>query len=97
MKPCPLPLGLGTILRRRARRQARVRARASILHRLHGGDAYYLARERARRPDGRRITFWTKIAIEIARLGAARSARAPATAGDSDPAGEGHDTPVSGA
>ncbi len=68
MKPCPLPLGLGKLLRRRARRQARVRARASVLHRLHGGDAYYLARERARRPDGRRITFWTKIAVEIARL-----------------------------
>jgi hypothetical protein len=67
VKPCQLPLGLGTFLRRRARRQPGC-GRASILHRLHGGDAYYLARERARRPDGRRITFWTKIAIEIARL-----------------------------
>ncbi|BCM87661.1 hypothetical protein [Methylobacterium indicum] len=39
----------------------------------HGGDAYYLARDRARRPGarrpgGRRDWFWTRVAIEIARL-----------------------------
>ncbi|WP_264051537.1 hypothetical protein [Methylobacterium flocculans] len=50
------------------RRWARVRARARIMRARYGGDAYYLARERARRPDGRRTCFWTRVAVELARL-----------------------------
>ncbi|MEN3213951.1 hypothetical protein PUR23_28610 [Methylorubrum populi] len=38
------------------------------MHRRHGGQAYYLARDRARRPHGRRVWFWTRVAIELARL-----------------------------
>ncbi|WP_430912258.1 hypothetical protein [Methylobacterium sp. sgz302541] len=38
------------------------------MHARYGGDAYYLARERARRPDGRRTWFWTRVAVELARL-----------------------------
>ncbi|KMO27338.1 hypothetical protein VQ02_33370 [Methylobacterium variabile] len=55
-------------LRRRARRWARVRARARIMHGRYGDQAYFLARERARLPDGRRVRFWTRVAIELARL-----------------------------
>ncbi len=45
-----------------------VQARARVMKKHHGGDAYYLARDRARRPGGRRVWFWTRVAIEIARL-----------------------------
>ncbi|MDP4027156.1 hypothetical protein Q8W71_31755 [Methylobacterium sp. NEAU 140] len=55
-------------LKRRARRRARVRARARIMHGRYGSDAYDLARERARRPDGRRTWFWTRVAIALAHL-----------------------------
>lgn len=53
---------------RQARRRARVLARARVMHRRYGDQAYYLARERARRPNGRRVRFWTRVAIELARL-----------------------------
>lgn len=36
--------------------------------RLYAGRAYYIARERARRPTGRRDPFWTGVAVELARL-----------------------------
>ncbi|KMO22851.1 hypothetical protein [Methylobacterium indicum] len=45
-----------------------MRARARIMHRRYGSDAYYRARERARRPEGRRTRYWTKVAVEVARL-----------------------------
>ena len=38
------------------------------MHGRYGGAAYFLARERARRPDGWRVRFWTCVAIELARL-----------------------------
>jgi hypothetical protein len=38
------------------------------MHDLYGDQAYFLARERARLPDGRRVRFWTRVAIELARL-----------------------------
>lgn len=38
------------------------------MHDLYGDQAYFLARERARRTDGRRVWFWTRVAIELARL-----------------------------
>jgi hypothetical protein len=38
------------------------------MHGRYGDQAYFLARERARLPDGRRVRFWTCVAIELARL-----------------------------
>ncbi|ACL62435.1 hypothetical protein [Methylobacterium nodulans] len=54
-------------LRRRARRWACVRARARIMQGRYGAEAYYVARDRARRPHGQRVWFWTRVAIELAR------------------------------
>ncbi|MCF4130098.1 hypothetical protein [Methylobacterium sp. SyP6R] len=64
MHSCPALPWLTTFLRRRAR----VRARARVMRDRHAGDAYPRARERARRPGGRRDWFWTQVAIELARL-----------------------------
>lgn len=55
-------------LLRRARRWAQVRTRARIMHRRYGGEAYYIARDRARRSRKGRVWFWTRVAIELARL-----------------------------
>lgn len=55
-------------LGRRARRRAKIRARARIMHARYGPSAYHLARDRARRPNGGRVWFWTRVAIELARL-----------------------------
>lgn len=38
------------------------------MHRRYGGQAYDLARDRARRPHGRKVWFWTRVAIELGRL-----------------------------
>lgn len=57
--------------RRQARERARVRARARILFVRDGGSAYWLARDRARDArgrDGSRYRFWSRVAVEIARL-----------------------------